>query len=222
MSQTPARANRHRAVGTPSRRVNSRIRRRQAGLVLILVGVVAGLVWGPGVARTLATTVSDDDAPVELRLDDAAATLVAPAGWAVTQYPVGRDTGELRSPDGALHVVLTLREAGGPLESAAQQLLESAGARAATSTGEWNVERPRPDLVVQHVDATAVADRRPRWEANKPAVGFLAVAASEPGTVGSAEPPYVVDVVAAFEPGTDAADYRATIAQLLGSLEVSS
>ena len=65
----------------------------------MLGGVVAGVVWGPGVVRDLATRVSDEDALVELRLDGAVATLVAPAGWAVTQYPVSRDTGELRSPD---------------------------------------------------------------------------------------------------------------------------
>ena len=80
MSQTPARATRHRTSGAPSRRVSARIRRRRAGLVLVLGGVVAGVVWGPGVVRDLATRVSDEDALVELRLDGAVATLVAPAG----------------------------------------------------------------------------------------------------------------------------------------------
>ena len=182
---------------------------------------MAGVVWGPGVVRDLATRVSDEDALVELRLDGAVATLVAPAGWAVTQYPVSRDTGELRSPDGALHVVLTLHEPGVPTESAAQQLLESTGAKATTSTGGWNVEQPRPDLVVRHVDAAAVADKRPRWAANKPEVGFLAVA-SETETPGASGQPLVVDVVAAFEPGIDAAGYRATIALLIGSLGMPS
>ena len=221
MSQTPARATRHRTSGAPSRRVSARIRRRRAGLVLVRGGVVAGVVWGPGVVRDLATRVSDEDALVELRLDGAVATLVAPAGWAVTQYPVSRDTGELRSPDGALHVVLTLHEPGVPPESAAQQLLESTGAKATTSTGGWNVEQPRPDLVVRHVDAAAVADKRPRWAANKPEVGFLAVA-SETETPGASGQPLVVDVVAAFEPGIDAAGYRATIALLIGSLGMPS
>ncbi len=117
MNQASAQDTRHRTPRAPSRRVSARIRRRRAGLVLVLGGVVAGVVWGPGVVRDLATRVSDEDALVELRLDGAVATLVAPAGWAVTQYPVSRDTGELRSPDGALHVVLTLHEPGGPPEA---------------------------------------------------------------------------------------------------------
>lgn len=221
MSQTSARATRHRTPGTPSRRASARIRRRRAGLVLVLAGVVAAVVWGPGVVRDLATRVSDEDALVELRLDGAVATLVAPAGWAVTQYPVSRDTGELRSPDGALHVALTLHEPGGPPESAAQQLLESTGTKPTTSTGGWNVEQPRPDLVVRHVDAAAVADKAARWAANKPEVGFLAVAYAA-DTSGASGQPLVVDVVAAIEPGIDAASYRATIAQIIGSLGMPS